>query len=95
LFAPQTAPDASWQQAVEECFKKAASGLTDDDYRIRLLKMGNTLNILVHVKPGPGFELTGLDQLDEIRFKFYSEPEALDVKTTADIVFVGDMQLAV
>ena len=88
------APDAHWQQAVEECFIKAAPHFINTDYRIRLLKMGNTLNVLVHIKPPTGFDLRSLDQLDEIRINFNSELETMQVKTAADIVFVGDMKLA-
>ena len=88
------APDASWQKAVEDCFTRAVPDFPAEDYRIRLLKMGNTLNILVHVKPGAGFALSGLDQLDEIRVKFNASLATMEVKTVADIVFVDDMRLA-
>lgn len=88
------APDASWQQAVEECFEKALPGFPVESYRIRLLKMGNSLNVLVHVKPGADFELSSLEQLDAIRLKFNAALETMDVKTVADVVFVDDMKLA-
>ena len=88
------APDPLWQQQVEECFEKALPQFVVADCRIRLLKMGNTLNVLVHIKPGPDFKLQSLEQLDEIRFKFNSALETLDVKTTSDLVFLGDMNLA-
>jgi predicted Co/Zn/Cd cation transporter (cation efflux family) len=88
------APDPSWQQAVEACFEKAVPKFPTEDYRIRLLKMGNSLNVLVHVKPGPGFELSSLNQLDEIRTRFNTELETLEVKTVADVVFIADMKLA-
>jgi cation diffusion facilitator family transporter len=88
------APDPSWQKAVEACFEKAAPEFPTEDYRIRLLKMGNSLNILVHVKPGPGFELSSLDQLDEIRTRFNRALETMEVKSVADVVFVADMKLA-
>jgi hypothetical protein len=48
----------------------------------------------VHVKPGPGFELNSLDQLDEIRTRFNTALETMDVKTVADVVFIADMKLA-
>ena len=88
------APDASWQQAVEECFEKAVPEFPTEDYRIRLLKMGNSLNVLVHVKPGPDFELSNLEQLDEIRTRFNTALETMKVQTVADVVFVADMKLA-
>ena len=88
------APDAAWQQDVEECFRKAVPDLPIEDYRIRMLKMGNTLNVLVHVKPGPGFELRGLDQLDDIRFRFNTALETMELRVTADVVFISDMKLA-
>ena len=88
------APNDSWQQSVEDCFKKAAPEFVTADYRIRLLKMGNTLNVLVHVRPGPEFKLRGFDQLDDIRFKFNTALETMEMRTTADIVFVDDMKLA-
>jgi predicted Co/Zn/Cd cation transporter (cation efflux family) len=88
------APDPYWQKAVEACFVKAVPEFPTEDYRIRLLKMGNSLNVLVHVKPGPGFELSSLNQLDEIRTRFNTELETLEVKTVADVVFIADMKLA-
>lgn len=88
------APNDSWRQKVEDCFLKSGPQFANTDYRIRLLKMGNTLNILVHVKPGPDFDLHSVDQLDDIRFKFNSELETMEVRTTSDIVFVGDMKLS-
>jgi predicted Co/Zn/Cd cation transporter (cation efflux family) len=88
------APDPAWQQAVEECFVKAVPEFPTEDYRIRLLKMGDSLNVLVHVKPSPGFELSGLEQLDEIRSRFNTALETMEVKTVADVVFIADMKLA-
>jgi predicted Co/Zn/Cd cation transporter (cation efflux family) len=88
------APNPSWQKAVEACFVKAVPEFPTEDYRIRLLKMGNSLNVLVHFKPGPGFELSSLNQLDEIRTRFNTELETLEVKTVADVVFIADMKLA-
>jgi predicted Co/Zn/Cd cation transporter (cation efflux family) len=88
------APDPSWQQAVEACFEKAVPEFPTEDYRIRLLKMGNSLNVLVHVKPGPDFELSSLDQLDEIRTRFNTALETMEVTTVADVVFIADMKFA-
>ena len=88
------APDASWQEAVEERFRNAMPDFPVEDYRIRLLKMGNSLNVLVHVKPGPGFDLNGLGQLDEIRLKFNAALETMEVKTIAEVMFVDDMSQA-
>ncbi|MEH6593632.1 MAG: cation transporter [Halioglobus sp.] len=88
------APDAAWQQAVEECFQQAVPDFPTEDYRVRLLKMGNSLNVLVHVKPSPEFELDSLERLDEIRRKFNQALQSMDVKTVADVVFLNDMKLA-
>ena len=57
--------------------------------------MGNTLNVLVHIKLAPGFELKCLGQLDEIRKNLAKGFEVLEMKTLIDVVFVEDMSLAV
>lgn len=88
------APDPAWQQAVEDRFSEALPDLPVAHCRFRLLKMGNTLNIMVHVKPGPEFELHSLAQLDDIRARFNTALESMDVKTYADIIFVDDARLA-
>ena len=46
------------------------------------------MSALAHVKPGPGFDLNNLDQLDEIRRNFNAALEPMEVTTVADIVFV-------
>jgi cation diffusion facilitator family transporter len=88
------APDPALTQAVEERFKRALPEIQPAEYRIRLLKMGNTLNVLMHVKPGPDFSLNELSQLDEMRIRFNAALEDMEVNALADIVFINDIKMA-
>lgn len=88
------APDAAMQQAVDERFRRAVGGLPIDDYRIRLLKMGDTMNVLIHARPGEGFVLRGVEQFDAIHRNVNEALADLGVKVATDIVLVSDMRLA-
>lgn len=87
-------PDPSFMLAVEERFKRALPELQPADYRIRLLKMGDTMNVLMHLKPGPEFTLKDFDQLDDIRSRFNEALKDMEVRAIADIVFINDMKMA-
>jgi len=87
------APDAALQRQVDDIFRVQSAPLEIQDYRIRLLKMGNTLNILVHAQLAPGAAVP-MDDLDALRRRFMAALEALSQRGIADVVFVGDMSLA-
>lgn len=88
------APDPEISHTVERHLLAVMPGTPKENYRIRLLKMGNSLNVLIHVYPGPNFELTSLQRLDEIRVQFQTTLSEMDGSVVADLVFVGDMALS-
>ena len=61
---------------------------------VRLLKMGDTMNVLMHLKPGPDFTLKSFDQLDDIRTRFNDALKDMEVRAIADVVFINDMKMA-
>lgn len=85
------APDPKISESVEQCLLAVMPGIPKENYRIRLLKMGNSLNLLIHVSPGPDFELTSLHTLDEIRVQLQAALSDMEGSVVADLVFVGDM----
>lgn len=87
------APDAALQQQVDDIFREQSAPMDIHDYRIRMLKMGNTLNILVHVQLDAEKKVR-VDELDAMRKRFVSALEVLNLRGIADVVFVGDMSLA-
>jgi cation diffusion facilitator family transporter len=88
------APDLTLRSEVESHFKRALPELAKSEYRMRLLKMGNTVNVLIHICPGPGFTLGGLKDLDQMRDKFNAALAEMDARAVADLVFIADMRLA-
>lgn len=87
------APDAALQQQVDDIFREQSAPLEIRDYRIRLLKMGNTLNILVHAQLAAGAAVN-VEELDALRRRFMEALKVLNLNGVADVVFVGDMSLA-
>lgn len=87
------APDRALQDQVDELFRTAAAGLGIEAYRIRMLKMGNTLNILVHARL-PHESAVAVHELDAVRSRFGESLEVLRMRGVADVVFVGDMAFA-
>lgn len=88
------APEKTLQEEVITRIANAMGGLAVADYRLRMLKMGNTINILLHIKLGADFELTKVAELDAIRARVLQELESMADHVTADLVFVDDIQLA-
>ncbi|MCX2982530.1 cation diffusion facilitator family transporter [Halieaceae bacterium IMCC14734] len=88
------APEKAVQDDVIERVARAMKGLSVADYRLRMLKMGSTMNILLHIKMGPDFKLKNVTELDAIRTRVVQELNAMEGRVTADLVFVDDMTLA-
>ena len=88
------APEKALQEEVIARVAKALDGLAVADYRLRMLKMGNTINVLIHIKLGADFELNKIAELDAIRVPVRLEMDAMEGRVTADLVFIDDMQLA-
>lgn len=87
------APDTALQQQVDDIFREQSAPLDIRDYRIRLLKMGNTLNILIHAQLAAGAAVN-VEELDAVRRRFMEALKVLNLHGVADVVFVGDMSLA-
>ena len=88
------APDQALQDEVIERVGRALGELPVDDYRLRMLKMGHTVNVLLHLKLGKGFELHEVAQLDAIREQVLKPLAEMDGSVVADLVFIDDMRLA-
>jgi cation diffusion facilitator family transporter len=88
------APDVELQKEVRECFLESTANIDIDEYRMRMLKMGGAMNILVHLKPAPSWPIRDCTQLDDVRKRFRDALAQRNLKGAADIVFVGDMHLA-
>jgi len=88
------APEKALQEDVIARVARAMNGLAVTDYRLRMLKMGNTINVLLHIKLGTDFELKKIAELDTIRARVLQELDAMEDRVTADLVFIDDMQLA-
>jgi predicted Co/Zn/Cd cation transporter (cation efflux family) len=59
-----------------------------------MLKMGNTVNVLVHAKPESDFRIDAFDELDDIHHRVQKALDELHDRAVLDIVFVGDMRMA-
>ena len=64
------------------------------EHRVRMLKLGNTMNVMVHAKPAPHFELRSVSQLDEISHDVKRSLETLGYDVILDVIFVDDMRMA-
>lgn len=88
------APPGPYQDQVREKIDQALSHYPVDDKRVRLLKMGNTINILLHVKLSDDFRFESHAAMDEIHWHVERELQSLPDRAIVDLVFVGDMAVA-
>jgi len=88
------APEAGVHEAVEAGFLEAVRDVPLKDHRIRLLRLGNTLNILIHMQPDKGFTVNGVADLDFLRDKIRAELDKLGARIVLDVLFVDDMRFA-
>ena len=88
------APDRAIQDEVIERVEAALAPLPIDDCRVRMLKMGNTLNVMLHVKLAAAFDVRSIKQLDEIRATVHEALAEIDARVAVDLVFIDDMALA-
>lgn len=88
------APAKALQDEVIEHVSRAVGSLDIEDHRLRMLKMGDTINVLLHVKMGPEYEFGRVSQLDEIRNAVNGALQGMEGRVVADLVFVDDMSLA-
>ena len=88
------APTAPYQAEVRARVEQALNSYPMEDHRVRMLKMGNTINVLVHAKPKNEFQVNSFDELDDVHHHVQKTLEELPHQVVLDIVFVGDMGMA-
>ncbi len=88
------APDRGLQGQVREKLYVAFEGFEFEDYRIRMVKLGDVISVVVHAKPATGHPQPTLEQLDAMRLAFRQSIQDLGLRGSADVILVGDMALA-
>ncbi|MGD8347027.1 MAG: cation diffusion facilitator family transporter [Lysobacterales bacterium] len=88
------APDADVQQSVKDRIESAIEGFPFEDYKIRMLKLGNVLAVTLHLRPADDFRIEGVGDLDRVRLVIEDALAPLDFEIGLDIMFVKDMRLA-
>jgi len=88
------APPKGYQELVHDKIAKSLSSYPIENYRVRLLKMGDTINVLVHARPAADFVFRSWPAMDEIRARLNKDLEELPERAIVDLVFVGDMAFA-
>ena len=88
------APALELQEEVIDRVGKALASMDIADYRLRMLKMGSSVNVLLHLKMGEEFELHSVAQLDEIQRTVRQSLDTMDVTVVSDLVFIDDLALA-
>lgn len=88
------APSEEDQAPILERVAAALARWEIAEHRVRLLKLGNTMNVLVHARPGPAFELGSIERLDEIRADVKASLLPLGYDLVFDVIFVSDMRYA-
>ena len=89
------APDPELLEKLDRLFNEAMQEHPVADYRIRVMKLGGTLNILIHVQLAEGFLFSDVVALDIIRDKVAKSYSGLGDANVLDILFVGDMRFSV
>jgi cation diffusion facilitator family transporter len=88
------APPTPYQARIRARIEQALHNYPIEDHRVRILKMGNTVNILVHAKPENNFRIESFNALDDIHHHVQKALDGLPDQAVLDIVFVGDMSMA-
>ena len=88
------APTVPYQAEVRANVEQALQTYPIEDHRVRILKKGNTVNVLVHAKPRSDFDINSFDELDDVHHHVQKALDELPDRAVLDIVFVGDMRMA-
>jgi cation diffusion facilitator family transporter len=88
------APEQALLDDLDNLFNEAVQDYPIADYRIRVMKFGTTLNVLVHIQPDAGFEFSDAAALDQVRDKVAKSYAAVGDAVVLDILFVGDMRFS-
>lgn len=89
------APRESVQREVEEKFEELLAGYPVEKTVLRMERVGRTSYLLAHVVVEPNLELTGIEELDDLRRKIAAGIQELHPSWIVDTVFVADESLAV
>jgi len=88
------APSRDYQDKVRDTIAGTFSNYAIENHRVRLLKMGDTINVLVHAQPSADFEFRSWSAMDEIRTHLNRDLAELPERAIVDLVFVGSMAMA-
>ena len=88
------APDESLQNEIRDRLFEAFDGMNFADYRIRMVKLGNVMNVLIHVMPEAGASPPPLEAVDARMQKFRKALDDMGLRGACDVVFVSDMSMA-
>jgi cation diffusion facilitator family transporter len=89
------APRQSVQREVEEKFEELLVAYPVRKTVLRMERVGRTSYLLAHVVVEPNLELTGIEELDDLRRKIAAGIQELHPSWIVDTVFVADDSLAV
>ena len=89
------APRESVQREVEDKFEELLAGYPVEKTVLRMERVGRTSYLLAHVVVEPNLELTGIEELDDLRRKIAAGIQELHPSWIVDTVFVADESLAV
>jgi cation diffusion facilitator family transporter len=89
------APKDSVQREVEKKFEELLAGYPVEKTVLRMERVGRTSYLLAHVVVEPNLELTGIEELDDLRRKIAAGIQELHPSWIVDTVFVADDSLAV
>ncbi len=88
------APPKGYRQRLREIVDKTMQKLPVEEYRVRQLKLGDTVNVMIHVQPSADFELGGFESLDVVRRLVQADLDQLPERIILDVIFVADFSLA-
>lgn len=86
----QVAPDPVTQERVREHVNRAVADGKYVRTRVRMVRVGRYLYVLVHLLLEKQSSLGSVDQLDAVRRRVQDEVEALHPKLILDVIFTGD-----
>lgn len=88
------APHPDVQQDVIDKIASALEDLPVEDHRIRMLKLGNVMSVILHLRLSGDFHFERIADLDRVRRKIEQSLASLDYDVGLEVLFIDDMELA-
>ena len=88
------APNPDVQESVKNLIAGALGEFPVEDYRIRMLRLGNVMAVTLHLRPADDYRIESVADLDRVRFAIEDALASLDYEIGLDVMFVNDMGLA-